>query len=63
MIQLAVLLLHPAGHFTQLVWKDTTKMGCALNMRCSMAPYVCQYAPAGNVMGIDWSKQVLPARQ
>jgi hypothetical protein len=45
------------------VWKDTTKVGCGLNTRCGMATYVCQYAAAGNVMGIDWSKQVLPARQ
>jgi hypothetical protein len=58
-----VLLFQPAGHFTQLVWKDTTNLGCGLNTRCGMAIYVCQYAPAGNVMGIDWSKQVMPATQ
>ncbi|WIA37933.1 hypothetical protein OEZ86_001310 [Tetradesmus obliquus] len=51
------------GHFTQLVWRGTTKMGCGLNSRCGMATYVCQYSPPGNVMGIDWSTQVLPARQ
>ncbi|KAF6253115.1 CAP domain-containing protein [Scenedesmus sp. NREL 46B-D3] len=52
-----------SSHFTQLVWKDTTKMGCGLNTSCGMATYVCQYAPAGNVMGIDWSNQVMPAQQ
>lgn len=35
------------GHFTQLVWKDTTRVGCGYNARCAMATYVCQYAPAG----------------
>eukprot|EP00878_Enallax_costatus_P014840 GHUV01015533.1.p1 GENE.GHUV01015533.1~~GHUV01015533.1.p1 ORF type:complete len:155 (+),score=23.93 GHUV01015533.1:218-682(+) len=36
------------GHFTQLVWKDTTRMGCGYNGSCGMSTYVCQYAPAGN---------------
>jgi hypothetical protein len=35
------------GHFTQLVWKDTTKVGCGYNARCPMTTYVCQYSPAG----------------
>jgi uncharacterized protein YkwD len=48
------------GHFTQLVWKDTTRVGCAINRACSMATYVCQYASAGNVIGLDWSEQVKP---
>ena len=35
------------GHFTQLVWRDTTKLGCGVNAGCGMATYVCQYDPAG----------------
>jgi hypothetical protein len=36
-----------AGHFTQLVWKDTKTMGCAVNTKCSWPTYVCQYGPPG----------------
>lgn len=35
------------GHFTQIVWKDTKKIGCAY--KCSIL--VCNYFPAGNIMG------------
>jgi hypothetical protein len=43
------------GHFTQLVWKNTTSMGCA-RKECNKddAPgwYVaCEYWPRGNVVG------------
>lgn len=37
------------GHFTQLVWKSTTEVGCGI---CSDSRiYVCQYNLAGNVLG------------
>ncbi len=40
------------GHFTQMVWKGTTKLGCGSNARCGMKTYVCQYShTAGNMMG------------
>jgi hypothetical protein len=39
------------GHFTQVVWKGTTKLGCGSNPSCGMKTYVCQYTPPGNVMG------------
>ncbi len=35
------------GHFTQLVWKDTTRIGCGYNFGCSMKTYVCNYDPPG----------------
>lgn len=35
------------GHFTQLVWRDTSKVGCAVNKACSMPTYICQYSPPG----------------
>lgn len=41
-------------HFTQLVWKDTTKLGCAYK-DCSSENWglyiICSYDPAGNVIG------------
>jgi len=42
------------GHYTQIVWRDTTKVGCAL-ANCAGLSYpssiVCNYAPGGNVNG------------
>ena len=49
------------GHFTALVWRSTTKLGCAVNTGCSWPTYVCQYQAPGNVIGLDWSKEVKPA--
>lgn len=39
------------GHFTQMVWVDTTSVGCALD-DCNGRPFlVCEYYPRGNVIG------------
>lgn len=40
------------GHFTQLVWKNTTTVGCGA-ADCNDAGWllVCEYNPAGNVVG------------
>ncbi len=44
-----------SGHFSQIVWKGTTEIGCAYNPNCEKngykGLYVCQYNPAGNVRG------------
>ncbi|KAF9056754.1 CAP domain-containing protein, partial [Rhodocollybia butyracea] len=43
--------------FTQIVWKDTTSVGCAYNTQCAnILPgqatlHVCLYNPPGNVVG------------
>lgn len=38
---------HAWGHFTQLVWKGTKRIGCA-TVNCKMGPYtVCNYGPPG----------------
>lgn len=48
------------GHFTQLVWKDTTTVGCDSRLCGTQGWYlVCEYWPRGNVMGefgqqVDW---------
>jgi hypothetical protein len=42
------------GHYTQIVWRTTQKVGCAIG-RCSGLAYpstiVCDYGPGGNVTG------------
>jgi uncharacterized protein YkwD len=37
----------PAGDFTQLVWKDTSKVGCAVNKACRLSIWTCWYDPPG----------------
>jgi pathogenesis-related protein 1 len=40
------------GHYTQLVWRDTTEVGCAVAVCPDKAQiWVCNYAPTGNVEG------------
>ncbi|PWN52860.1 PR-1-like protein, partial [Violaceomyces palustris] len=59
------------GHFTQMVWKGTTKLGCAISTSCtgsqlgfggigSKSSYiVCNYMSPGNVQGL-FLQNVLP---
>lgn len=39
------------GHYTQIVWKDTKEVGCAVDTGNGMDVLVCRYFPAGNVFG------------
>ncbi|EJD40057.1 PR-1-like protein [Auricularia subglabra TFB-10046 SS5] len=46
------------SHWTQVVWKSTTDVGCAVAHCGNIFPgfpdaafYVCEYSPAGNVIG------------
>jgi uncharacterized protein YkwD len=39
------------GHFTQLVWKATTELGCGRVACGEMDVFVCQFDPPGNVEG------------
>ena len=53
----------PCGHYTQLVWRDTLRVGCGqalctplrhpsdLPLAAAAVFHVCRYAPAGNVQG------------
>ena len=40
------------GHYTQIVWRDSVKLGCAVG-NCPSIPYpssiVCDYGPGGNI--------------
>ncbi|KAI8077226.1 CAP domain-containing protein [Gilbertella persicaria] len=41
------------GHFTQVVWKSTTEIGCAATYCSNLKAtyYVCDYSPPGNCAG------------
>lgn len=38
-------------HFTQLVWRNTTQLGCAKALCGSQDYWVCRYSPVGNFNG------------
>jgi hypothetical protein len=39
------------GHYTQIVWKNTLTVGCALASNGKTDYLVCRYSPPGNVEG------------
>jgi pathogenesis-related protein 1 len=39
------------GHYTQVVWRNTTKIGCGKALCNHQLIVVCHYHPAGNYMG------------
>jgi len=39
------------GHFTQMIWAGSTRVGCAVRSSRDYDYLVCRYSPAGNVMG------------
>lgn len=39
------------GHYTQLVWRDTTQVGCGVAMGGGSTVLVCRYSPPGNYEG------------
>ncbi len=39
------------SHYTQIVWRNTTRVGCAMASNKRDDYLVCRYSPAGNVVG------------
>lgn len=39
------------GHFTQIVWRDTKEVGCAVARAGRREVWVCEYDPPGNWVG------------
>ena len=40
------------GHYTQIIWKDTQEVGCAVANNRQNDVLVCRYLPAGNWKGV-----------
>lgn len=39
------------GHYTQVVWRDTKQVGCAVAQSSDRQIWVCEYDPPGNYVG------------
>ena len=39
------------GHYTQMIWRNTTSVGCALAGNGKTDYLVCRYSPPGNIIG------------
>jgi hypothetical protein len=39
------------GHYTQIVWADTDRVGCGVARGGGWDYLVCRYSPAGNIIG------------
>ncbi len=39
------------GHYTQVVWANSTEVGCGMVTCGDWEYWVCQYSPSGNVVG------------
>jgi uncharacterized protein YkwD len=42
---------HVTGHYTQMIWRNTNAVGCAMAGARDIDVLVCRYSPAGNVVG------------
>jgi hypothetical protein len=42
---------HDVGHYTQMIWPRSTRVGCAIRSSSRNDYLVCRYSPGGNVMG------------
>lgn len=40
-----------AGHYSQIIWRTTTRIGCAIASNDTLDVLICQYDPPGNIVG------------
>jgi hypothetical protein len=38
------------GHYTQMIWRTTTRIGCALHSDAKWDFMICRYSPPGNIL-------------
>lgn len=43
--------LYQAGHYIQIIWSDSTHLGCGMASNATHDVLVCRYAPPGNWLG------------
>ncbi|MCY7271488.1 MAG: CAP domain-containing protein [Sphingomonas bacterium] len=48
------------GHYTQMIWPGTTRLGCAIASSPQHDVLVCRYAPSGNVDGVMLGRRAEP---
>jgi hypothetical protein len=39
------------SHYTQMIWRSTTHIGCAIHRSARWDYLICRYSPPGNVDG------------
>jgi hypothetical protein len=51
------------GHYTQMIWHNTTTVGCAIARSEGDEYLVCRYSPPGNWIGQDPQGAAIPTKQ
>lgn len=52
-----------SGHFTQLLWNTSAKVGCGLALCDNILHVTCLYSPPGNIVNRGEFSRNVPARQ